>query len=263
MKRLVVNLIVLLLLLLAGNLAVAAVAITAAGPRASELSWGLAGIAVWHAIITTLLLRRRHDFILLPDRRRLHRVNFANVLTITRLSAAPTIAFVLIWGHGSTGVQVGVILTAAVFLTDLTDGQISRRTQQRTVIGAYLDSTTDYVLLIVISAVFVVRGLLSLWFVLLLGGRLLFQALTMLGVFLTRGRIEPRTSALGKASIAVAMVVYGISLLQVLTSADWAQTTVLVAEIVAAVVIGVSVIDKAVLGFRQMWTEEHTDGDAS
>ncbi len=260
MKRLVLSLIILVLVLLAGNLAIATVAITEEGMRATKLSWGLTAIAGWHVAIAVLLLSKRSDFLLLPDRTPLHCVNFANVLTITRLSAAPTVAFVLIWGRGSTGVVLGVALTAAVFLTDLTDGQISRRTRQRTVIGAYLDSTTDYVLLIVISAIFVVRGLLSLWFVLLIGGRLLFQALTMLAVLITRGRIVPRTSVLGKASIAVAMVVYGISLLQVLTSAPWARTTVLVAEIVAAVVIGASVIDKAVLGFRALRSDSDEHG---
>ncbi|MFP4484626.1 MAG: CDP-alcohol phosphatidyltransferase family protein [Spirochaetaceae bacterium] len=256
MKRLVKSVILLMAILLAANTAVTVLALRLCARSHPNQFLAVGGVSLWHFGVLTVLLWRRRDFLRLPNRTPLRRVNFANVLTLVRLTAAPTVAFILIWGRGTAGVVVGTAVTALVFLTDLADGQISRRTRQRTVIGSYLDSTTDYVLLIVISAVFVVRDLLSLWFVLLLGARLLFQALAMAAVLIVQRKIVPRTSLLGKASIAAAMAVYGLSLLQVLTTSPWAARTVRIAEIVAAVIIGVSVLDKGYLLVRTLLAGE-------
>lgn len=250
MRRLTRSLLLLLSLFLVLNLLVAALAIPAENDGGERRGWALGAIFGWHLIVASFLFLRRHDFLLLPERRPLHRVNLANVLTSGRLCAAPTVAFTLIWGQGRLGLVLATVLTALVFLTDLADGPVSRRGRQQTVIGSYLDSTTDYVLLIVISAVFVVLDFLELWFVLFLAGRLLFQALAMATMSLIHRRLVPRTSILGKASIAAAMIVYGISLLQGLTEASWAARTVRIAEIAAATIIALSVIDKAVLFVR-------------
>lgn len=255
MKRVVKSVVLLMAILLVVNTALTILALRLCARSHPNAFVAVGGVALWHAGVLTLLLLRRKDFLLLPDRTPLRRVNFANVLTLSRLTAAPTVAFILTWGRGTAGVVLGTTVTALVFLTDLADGQISRRTRQRTVIGSYLDSTTDYVLLIVISAVFVARDLLSLWFVLFLGARLLFQALAMAAVLIVQRKITPRTSILGKASIAAAMAVYGVSLLQVLTTAPWATETVRTAEIVAAVIIGASVLDKGYLLVRTLLPE--------
>ena len=77
-------------------------------------------------------------------------LTFANVLTLSRLAAAPFL-FVAIWG-GSSGLALFFFVFGAV--SDLVDGAVARRRGEVSRLGGLLDHATD--------ATFVSAGLLAL-----------------------------------------------------------------------------------------------------
>lgn len=179
----------------------------------------------------------------------LRRVNVPNFLSMTRLSSSPTLLWLVLIADTYPVDLLVFTLTALVFLTDLLDGQISRRTRQVTEIGKYLDSSSDYTLLAAISVAMVVYQMIPLWLFLVVLARLGVQWAAQAVLFVLRGWTVPfRTSFLGKASIFTIMVFYAVALLHLLPNMPlWYATTVTVGGYITATVAGISLIEKLVI----------------
>lgn len=161
----------------------------------------------FHLLLYYLLVQRKKQFIFTDDNRPLERLNISNILSLFRLSSAPTVLYLIITAK-STGKFVFIIpYVVVVFLTDLLDGYIARRLKQATLIGKYLDSSTDYFLLFCIALIFLVFGLIPLWFFVLIIIRLLLMTIGVAYIYVKQGFIDPQSSYLGKASIFAIMIV--------------------------------------------------------
>lgn len=127
-----------------------------------------------------------------------------NILTFLRILSIPFFAIALWYGH----MVEACLLFAAAGLTDLLDGYIARRFNQRSELGAVLDPaadkllmTTAFVLMAFSSGVSVAR--IPVWVAILAISR---DVLIALAAFLSAGNYDSRRfrpSLLGKATTAL------------------------------------------------------------
>ena len=89
-----------------------------------------------------------------------------NILTIARLILVPVILW-LAYSEGTAGLAVGLGLFVLAAFTDWLDGYLARTRNQITPFGTLMDPLTDKVLVLGTLFVFVDRGLLPLWLVLI------------------------------------------------------------------------------------------------
>jgi phosphatidylglycerophosphate synthase len=233
-----------------------AIWVIAVGPAAAvdrPLAWFFAAAAALHIGMGAFLWWRRSDFLLIESRRPLARVNAACHLTLFRLSSAPVILFlaIAVADDRASGLVL-VVLVAVAFASDFLDGQVARKLRQTTVIGSYLDSSTDYAVLMVLSVAFLVLGITPLWYFCILMGRLAGFALAMGVVARVHGTVIAETTFIGKAAVFSAMVAYAFELARhVGLRGPGDPTVVLVVEILSAGVLVVSVADKLVYLVRR------------
>lgn len=213
----------------------------------------LGSAAVYHLVILGLLLQRKDQFQIEPEGYRLERVNLANLLTMTRLSSLPTICFLIVLARDHSIVIILLVFVSIIFLTDLFDGALSRRTHQVTKIGKIMDSFSDYLVLGVISVAFLAFRLIPSWFF----AAIVLRSLTMIvGVSVLtrkRGYLKPETSFIGKASIFAVMVLYAFEILTLLaTSWKWTALVADILEYVVGAFLAVSIVDKLIYFSIQM-----------
>lgn len=82
--------------------------------------------------------------------------NLPNILTFSRLVAAPFIGYFIL--HGSYAWATGLLAYAGV--TDLLDGWIARRWNRQTVVGTVIDPMADKVLMTVLTVCLAAEGAL-------------------------------------------------------------------------------------------------------
>ena len=138
-------------------------------------------------------------------------------------------------------------LMTAVFATDFLDGIIARRRNQITFVGRYLDSTSDYLMIIAVSIIFYYYQLIPLWFFVLIMCRLVLFAFGMAMLALREGKANPLSTFLGKASIFALMVLYVMEIAG-LFGVPWIgnELVVRIVEYVVTLVVVVSMVDKAI-----------------
>lgn len=187
----------------------------------------------------------RHHFYLLETGAALDRVNFANKLTLFRISSLPSILLLFIASREFPVAIILIVYASLAFISDLLDGFVSRKTHQTTRVGQYIDSMSDYAVLLGVAIAFVIHGFISTWFFALVLVRFISQWISMGILFvLKRGSIEPRSSFLGKASVAVTMFTFAADLLNLLT---WFKPYAIVLswiEIAASIVLIISLVEK-------------------
>lgn len=199
-----------------------------------------------HALLLSFLLAMRHKFYIIPSTHRLVHVNIANLLTMYRLTSTPSILFLLILNQDYPLGTVLLVFTSVAFLSDLFDGLISRKTGQTTRIGQYLDSMSDYAMLIVISIAFAYYSLISRWFFGIVMLRFLTQFTAQGFLLLYQGHVRPIASPLGKVSVFVTMTLYAVSLLRLFEELrHFSRAFTQVLEVGVAGVLVVSVVEKA------------------
>lgn len=207
----------------------------------------LAITAVYHALLTVFLLLRSADFRVEGAEETLPRVNLASSLTFARLSSIPSVLFLVIQASRYPLLPVVLPFVCAVFLTDLLDGAAARRRKQVTFVGKYLDSTSDYLMIIAVSILFFHFRLIPVWFFALILSRLVLFAVGMAALSLKQGRANPLATFLGKASIFAAMFLYVLELAEHLgVPVIGYPVVVRVFEYLVAGVIVASVVDKIV-----------------
>ncbi len=205
--------------------------------------------AVYHGTMAALLLVRKEDFHREGTVDILPRVNLSNTLTIGRLSSIPTLLFLVLQAASFPGSLRPVIvpLMSLVFLTDFLDGIVARRRNEITFVGRYLDSTSDYLVIIALSIAFYSYRIIPLWFFILIIARLGLFAIGMTVLALRDGKTNPLATFLGKASVFAVMVLYVFEIAGLL-GIPWIgnDTVITIVEYVAAAVIAASFVDKAV-----------------
>jgi len=208
--------------------------------------------AGYHAGLTALLLHRKADFHLEGTPAPLQRVNLSNTLTLGRLSAIPTILFLIMQASSYPVMPVLLPLMVLVFATDTLDGMVARRRHEITYAGRYLDSSSDYLMIIAVSIIFFYYDLIPLWFFVLILCRFVLFALGMVALALRVGKPDPLSTFLGKASIFALMVLYVMEIAG-LFGVPWIGNglVVRIMEYAVALVVAVSMVDKAVFLRRE------------
>lgn len=93
--------------------------------------------------------------------------NLPNFLTVTRLIAAPTTAYLLIHDYNTAALA----LFAYAGITDFIDGWLARRWKLSTVAGSVMDPMADKALMIILTATLAVKGAIPLALATLILGR--------------------------------------------------------------------------------------------
>lgn len=207
-----------------------------------------AGITlVYHALLTAFLLSRRTDFRVEGTQAPLVRVNLSNSLTFARLSSIPTLLFLIVQASSYSLVPVLLPFACLVFATDFLDGVVARKRNQVTFVGRYLDSTSDYLMIVAVSVIFLYYALIPVWFFILIISRLILFAFGMALLAFREGKADPVATFLGKASIFATMVLYVMEIAE-LFHVPWIGHPVVVdiMEWVVACIIVASVVDKGI-----------------
>lgn len=210
----------------------------------------LAVSLAFHGLIMSMLVVFRGDFVIEPSGRRLDHVNRANAITLFRVSTLPTILYIIIASKDYPIRFQLVALVAVIFATDFLDGYVSRKEKQVTRVGKMMDSASDYSLLFVITFVFYYFHIIPSWFLWLLLSRLAGQGLMVLAVLAVKKRVTPRTSFLGKATVASTMILYAIELLRYL--ADLPRWLFGALEYTVGLIITVSIVDKILIMIKDL-----------
>jgi phosphatidylglycerophosphate synthase len=216
----------------------------------------LAGQTLFFIIILCFLLKNQKFFYRIKTGERENSVNAANKLTLFRITMLPFLIFLTLasYHHGA-----GPVLSAAAalaFISDFFDGRISRKGGLESYMGKILDSASDYMLLGTTAAVFCYFRLLPLWLFLLISGRLLFNGLIMLVLFLVLKKLHPQTTPFGKVAIAAIMILLVMEAAKPLGLPFWIRYV----EFAAGSLIAVSMIDKILYFFRTLRENMRTGG---
>ena len=132
--------------------------------------------------------------------------NISNGLTVLRILLLPPI--VVLFSRGtSTAERVAIFLMILAALTDVLDGYLARRLNQKTDLGRVLDPISDKLSLIVVGFLLYRFRDFPLWALLLLGGRdLLFFFLGAL--LLKKTKVVPEARTAGKITTSVFAVTF-------------------------------------------------------
>jgi phosphatidylglycerophosphate synthase len=224
----------------------------------SRVAWFVFCTPLLHLLMALGLNAVADLFVLAENHLALDRVNVANILSLSRISSAPTLLLLVTLAREYKLLVIVVVLAVLVFLTDLLDGQVSRRTGQVTEIGRYLDSTSDYVLIGILVCAMLYYQLLATWVFVLIIVRLGIQAVGQAVLFFVRRKkLVFSTSFLGKASVFALMTLLAASLLRIIPGfPDWAETGYRVLTYLVSAVVGVSLVEKVVIIVKSIRSPE-------
>ena len=93
--------------------------------------------------------------------------NIPNLLTVSRLIAAPVTAWLLVHDHH----KYALALFAYAGITDLVDGWMARRWKLQTVAGSVIDPMADKALMIILTVTLAVKGAIPVYLATLILGR--------------------------------------------------------------------------------------------
>jgi phosphatidylglycerophosphate synthase len=198
---------------------------------------------VFHVVLCAALFFLSPGFYILDSGKKLETVNLANRLTIFRISMLPTLLFLIIAQKNHDIGPLLFICIGMTFITDLLDGCISRKTNQVTLIGKVLGSSSDYALIFVMTLAYYMHGLLPIWLFGLILFRIFFQAVGMAIILIIRKKIEPNTTILGKIAVATIMVLFALIPLDIFFPFPyrWIMNYL---HVISGVIITISIIDK-------------------
>lgn len=213
--------------------------------------------AAFHAFLLALLLLFRDDFRKESTGELLSSVNLANKITLVRISTLPTLMFLVLAAKTHQIRYPLLVLVVLIFVTDFLDGYVSRKGGEVTKVGRMMDSASDYTLLIVLTLVFRYYALIPSWFLLLVLARLSIQIVLVALLIAASGRIEPKTTWMGKVAVASMMVAYSVEVLDLILKGKIPAIVTETVEWVVAGVLIVSIFDK-ILAFRNSWKEANS-----
>ena len=145
----------------------------------------------------------------------------ANLLTMSRMSLAPLLVVLILWGEMQWALGVFVIAG----LTDLLDGLIARWGQQQTTLGAMLDPVADKILLtsscVALTWTSGLRTALPAWLTVVTLSRDAIIIIAVVVVNLTLGRRVFYPSILGKLATLSQLVSVGLVLMLNALDVSW------------------------------------------
>jgi cardiolipin synthase len=138
-------------------------------------------------------------------------LNIPNTLTITRIVIIPVFVTAVLYRR----YEYALYLFAGAGLTDLLDGLTARLTNQKTVLGTFLDPLADKFLLVTSFILFAVYGWIPKWLAIAVISRDLVVVVGWLLLYLIthNSRVQPVFT--GKLAIAMQLVVLAYILLGV------------------------------------------------
>jgi len=202
-------------------------------------------LALVHVGLWIFLSIMHEQFILIHTGEKLKTVNMANKITMLRISSIPTIALTLTLADTYPLFPVLVPLVFFIFLTDLLDGWVARARHQVTKIGRYLDSISDYAILIVVSVVMAYYNIASDWIIILVLFRLVFQWIGMGALLVYQGHIHANVSLLGKIAIFTTMSLYGLEVFVFTGQFSFLRPYLNILEYCLALILCLSLIEKS------------------
>lgn len=134
---------------------------------------------------------------------------FANQLTLLRLLLIPFFALAILGGNYGWGLA----LLVAAGLTDVLDGLLARRLEQRTPLGAALDPIADKLLLSTAFIVLAVSGVVPWWLSILVLSRDFLILAVALAIIIGAGFRPFPPSLYGKACTTVQILTVFVVLL--------------------------------------------------
>jgi cardiolipin synthase (CMP-forming) len=129
-------------------------------------------------------------------------MNLPNVITIFRILLIPVFIILLLYNHFHWALAV----FAFSGVTDGLDGFIARKSNQRTVLGAYLDPMADKLLLIAGFVTLSFLKIIPLWMTIVLVSRDLILIFGTLILHMIQGYLEISPSWLGKCTTVTQMI---------------------------------------------------------
>jgi len=170
----------------------------------------------------------------------------ANLLTMSRMSLAPLLVVLILWGEMKWALAVFVIAG----ITDLLDGLIARWGQQQTTLGAMLDPVADKILLtsscVALTWTSGLRTALPAWLTVVTLSRDAIIIISVVVVNLTLGRRVFYPSMLGKLATLSQLVSVGLVLMLNALDVPWPASR-FVFQLTLAITIG-SALHYAYLG---------------
>lgn len=136
-------------------------------------------------------------------------VTLPNALSLIRLLGVPVFLWLLL--DGSSDVAA-IIVVAVGGLTDLLDGYLARRLNQRSRLGQLLDPAADRLYILATLIGLSVRGIVPVWLVLLLVARDVVLV-AMVPVLKTRGFTSLPVHVIGKAATFLLLYAFPFVLL--------------------------------------------------
>lgn len=169
---------------------------------------------LYHALITYFLFTLRNEFRYCDSGIPVEKINLANLFTLFRISAMPTILVLIIASKDYAIKVILVVYVFFVFISDFFDGYISRKLKETTQIGKILDSTSDYLILFVVGVSYLYYHMISmyLFFVLLL--RLFTQGFIQIAGLVKTNSFNIRSTIFGKIAVASTMTYFFIILIK-------------------------------------------------
>lgn len=191
------------------------------------------------------LIKLLHKFVFEKSGKMLRKLNLANIISLFRLTSLPAI-FILLLNITSYHILPFFLpYVILVFITDFIDGLIARLLNEVTLIGKYIDSSSDYLILISVSIIFFFYNLIPVWFFILIIVRLSVYMSGMILISFLEKRLLYDVSFLGKLSIFLAMFLYTYELVSLL---DISILNMLkpFTEVLIGLVILVSLVEKVI-----------------
>ena len=167
----------------------------------------------FHLFILFGLFVLKRYFVLESTGVQLTRINLANFITLFRLSAIPSIFFLLMVIHIQTIKWILIVYISFIFITDFVDGFLARSLNQITKIGKYLDSSGDYLILFFSSFLYLYYSLIPVWLFIAVVVRLLTISITINVLYYIKREVVYVISFLGKVSIFALMLLFSLKLL--------------------------------------------------
>lgn len=178
--------------------------------------WYMPIAIILHGIIAILLCLLTKEFHTIPQGKKLTRVNFINKISLFRISSTPTLVLFITNSYADRLNTIIVVWAAGIFLSDFLDGKLARRFGQMTKIGQYIDSWSDYIILLVIGVLLYNHSFVPRWFFISAVMRILLPILGMVALYTINCDTHYHTSWFGRASIFAIMTVFAFSLTRAL-----------------------------------------------
>jgi len=221
-----------------------------------------------HLVLMVGLFYWRPEFFIVDSGERIEYINFATQLTMFRItSTASILVLIKLAQNGYAVVPWLIAYTLLAFISDFLDGKISRSRGQVTKVGTYLDSSSDYLVLILIGVSFTLYRLVDPWFFGAAMIRFCAQWFFMGFLFFARkGKVEPVTTFLGKASVFAAMTVFAVSLMQIIP--PFTNHYVVFRdflfwfEVVVSALLTASLVEKVVMFIKELKADPPRNQDA-